>query len=121
MTLTTPHDNTLRKYHQAAYTYLVMGLTYMGVFYTTLPHHYFSPRVRIVAPIIGVLFMGLAWFIYHGYRKLTLVLAVIYAVRVIGATVAMFFFEGHVAVPYVLPLLIFTFYMLCRAVWDWRP
>lgn len=111
----------MKKYHQAAYAYLFMGLTYMVVFYTTLPHHYFSPRVTVLAPLIGVLFMGLAWFVYKGYRKVTLVLVVIYALRILGATAALFFFEGHVAVPYVLPLLIFTFYMLGRAVWDWKP
>ncbi len=115
-------ENSLKKYHQAAYTYLVMGAVYLGVFFTTMPPHDFSLHFKIIIPILGVLFMGLAYFIYKGYRKFTLLLVVIYAIRVVVSIAALTFGEGgHVAVQYVLPVLFFTFYMLGRAVWDWRP
>lgn len=110
-----------KKYHQAAYAYLLMGVVYMGVFFTTMPPHDFSIRVKIIIPILGVLLMGLAYFVYHGYRKFTLVLAVIYAVRIVVATASLIFSDNHVAVGYVLPVLFLTFYMLGRAVWDWKP
>lgn len=98
-----------------------MGVAYMAVFYFTMPPHDFGIHVKIIVPIIGLLLMGLSWFIYQGYRKVVLVMAIIYAIRSFVAAGALLFGKGFVAVEYVLPLLVFTFFMLGRAVWDWKP
>ncbi len=114
-------DTHLKKYHQAAYTYIIMGIVYMTVFYTTMPSHYFSLAVKILIPLVGTLLMGLSWFVYKGYRTFTIVLTVIYAIRSMVAAGAMIAGDNYVAVSYVIPILLFTFYMLGRAAWDWRP
>lgn len=98
-----------------------MGVAYLVVFFYTMPPHDFGVRVKTIVPVVGLLFMALSWFIYHGYRKVVLVLAVIYAMRSIAAASALLFGKGFVAVQYVLPLLIVTFFMLGRAAWDWKP
>lgn len=113
--------SNLKKYRQAACAYILMGAAYMFVFFYTMPPHDFGIHVKIIVPIFGFLLMALSWFVYQGYRRVVIVLAVIYAIRSIVAASALFFGRGFIAVKYVLPLLIFTFFMLGRAAWDWKP
>lgn len=133
------------KYHQAAFSYFLIGIVYLIVFFVTMPPHDFSglledfvnENMQVVdnylkgldysvilntmAVTAGTLFLGLSYFIYKGFRILTMVLAVIYAIRFILALTAFFTEEIFVAIPYVLPLIAFTFYMLARAAWDLKP
>lgn len=117
-TMTTSH---LKKYHQAAYAYILMGAAYMAVFYSVMPPHDFKVPFKTIIPAVGLPLMGLSWFIYKGYKKFTIVLFGIYAVRIVASTGALVTSDDYVAVPYILPILIFTFFMLGRAVWDWKP
>ena len=133
------------KYHQAAYAYLLMGIVYLIVSYVAMPPHdlggimedfvkenvptiddlivgigdiEYEDAVNYLAVFAGTLFLGLTYFIYKEYRKLVIVLAVIYLIRFVIAGAALFLDDTFVTVKYVLPLIGLTFYMLVRAAWD---
>ena len=136
------------KYHHAAYTYLLIGIVYLVVFYVTMPTHNFSAIleafftanipaadnliaevdnisydniVNFIAVFAGTLFLGLTYFIYNEYRTLAIILAVFYAIRFIIAGSALFIGDMFASVKYVLPLIGITFYMLIRAAWNLKP
>lgn len=136
------------KYHQAAYAYLLIGIVYLIVFYTTMPPHDFGGSleefvadnipaaenliaeagnisyddiVNFIAVFAGTLFFGLTYFIYQEYRVLVIVLVVIYAIRFMIAGAALFMEDTFVSIKYVLPLIALTFYMLTRAAWNLKP
>lgn len=133
------------KYHHAAYAYVIIGIAYLVVFYATMPPHDLSGimedfinenmpglgrllqgadynlLVNSLAVGAGTLFLGLSYFIYKGFRVLTIALTVIYGIRFILATNAFFSEDIFVAIPYILPLITITFYMLARAAWDLKP
>ena len=133
------------KYHQAACAYLFVGIIYLIVFYLTMPSHNFQglledylnnsmPRVskaligidynifiNAFAAGAGILFLGLSYFIYKGFRTVTIILVVFYGIRLLGATLALFSEDVFVSVKYVLPLIAITFYMLGRAAFDFKP
>lgn len=142
-------DERSKKYHHAAYTYFVMGVVYLLVFNFTMPPHDFggiledfvNEYISGLADIIagfgdvdynylvnamavggGLLFLGLSYFIYKEYRKLVILLALIYLGRFVLAGYAHYSDEDLFAsVKYVLPLIGITFYMLCRAAWNLKP
>jgi hypothetical protein len=133
------------KYHQAAYTYLLVGIIYLIIFYVTIPPHNFQalledyfnnniPRVsnvldgidysiiiKALATGAGISFVGLSYFIYKGFRTLAIILVVFYGIRLLGATLALFSEDVFLSVKYVLPLIAITFYMLARAAFDLKP
>lgn len=133
------------KYHHAAYAYLLIGIVYLAVFFLTMPPHdfsgmledYINEQTPIVGNIlkgidynilvsslsvgVGILFLGLTYFIYKEFRILTMILTVIYGIRLIIATTALFSEEIFVSIKYVLPLIAIAFYMLARAAWDLKP
>ncbi len=118
----TVKDNVgLKKYRQAAYGFLVINLVYVLLFYIFPPP--FEPGLlgRILITILLVtLIAALAHFINKGYKKLVIILAVVYGARfsaiLIFTLTTGTFMES---VPYVLTCLGLTFYMLGRAAWDW--
>ncbi len=142
---TIKEEKRAAKYHQAAYTYLLVGIIYLIVFYLTMPPHNFQalledylnnniPRaskvlegpdysiiIKALAAGAGILFLGLSYFIYKEFRTLTIILVVFYGIRLLGATLALFSEDVFLSVKYVLPLIAITFYMLARAAFDFKP
>jgi hypothetical protein len=107
------------KFKQAGYGFLIMNLIYLGVVLKFIPAINFDMSA-LLSFLAYVLFMGLlTYYLLQGEKFLTQILAVIYAAR---SGNAIYFLLGDnifPAVPYFLPCLLITFYLLGRAGWDW--
>jgi hypothetical protein len=108
-----------RKFKQAGYGFLTMNLIYLVIVVQFIPALNFD-MPALLSFLAYVLFMGLlTYYLLHEKKLLTQILAVIYAGR---SGNAIYFLLGDnifPAVPYFLPCLLITFYLLGRAGWDW--
>lgn len=109
----------VKKVHQAGYGFLVLNAIYLLLVYIFLPPFGLGASVYLYGAAFLLLTGVFSWFIYHNARKLTLVLAIIYGLRSLISIYTLIRGEAFVAVPYVLPCLLLTTYLLGRAVWDW--
>ena len=107
------------KFKQAGYGFLIMNLIYLVVVVKFIPALNFDMSA-LLSFLAYVLFMGLlTYYLLQEKKLLTQILAVIYAGR---SGNAIYFLLGDnifPAVPYFLPCLLITFYLLGRAGWDW--
>jgi predicted neutral ceramidase superfamily lipid hydrolase len=108
-----------RKFKQAGYGFLIMNLIYLVIVVQFIPALNFDMSA-LLSFLAYVLFMGLlTYYLLQQKKLLTQILAVIYAGR---SGNAIYFLLGDnifPAVPYFLPCLLITFYLLGRAGWDW--
>jgi len=109
----------LRKYRQAGWGFLILNIVWVVVFFHFLSLMNIGTFVYAAAGFCLLLIAVLAWFVGRGSRKLTLVLALVYAGRSLVSLYTVATGAAFPAVPYVLPCLFFSFYLLGRAVWDW--
>ena len=109
----------LKKYRQAGQGFLVMNLTYVLLVYIFLPPFNLGATLFLYFAAFLLVVVVCSWFIYRGSKKLALVLAIIYAARSLVSIYTLLRGEAFTAVPYVLPCLLVTFYLLGRAAWDW--
>ena len=109
----------MKKYSQAGIVFGIMNTLYLAVFFHFIPSFHFDfsafISVLIYLGLIGVL----SYFVYKGKKSLTIFLAVLFVCRCLFSTYQIFTGNAFGAVPYVLPLLVLTFYSLGRAAWDW--
>jgi hypothetical protein len=114
-----PLPANLKKYQQAAIGLVILSVVYLALAYWKVP------SFNITAQTMGslaffILFVGvLARFIYGGSRKLVLVLAAIYAGRILFSSYTLVTGIAHPMVPYVLPTTLLSFYLFGRALWNW--
>jgi hypothetical protein len=114
-----PLSTSLKKYHQAAVGFVILNGVYLVLAYWKVPSFNITPQT-IGSLVFFVLFVGvLAWFIYGGSRKLMLVLAAIYAGRILFSPYTLVTGIAHPMVPYVLPTTLLSFYLFGRALWNW--
>ena len=108
-----------RKFKQAGYGFLIMNLMYLVVVMKFIPALNFDMSA-LLSFLAYILFIGLlTYYLLQEKKLLTQILAVIYAGR---SGNAIYFLLGDnifPAVPYFLPCLLITFYLLGRAGWDW--
>ena len=108
-----------RKFKQAGYGFLMMNLIYLVVVITFIPALNFDVSA-LLSFLAYVLLLGfLTYYLLQEKKLLTQILALIYAGR---SGNAIYFLLGDnifPAVPFFLPCLLITFYMLGRAGWDW--
>ncbi|MBI4389823.1 MAG: hypothetical protein HY580_06540 [Nitrospinae bacterium] len=107
------------KFRQAGYGFFALNMIYLVLIYVFLPPFNLGAKGFLYAGIYALFMAALAYFVCRGFRKVALVLAVIYGLRSVVSLYTMIRGEAFMAVPYVLPCLIITFYVLARAVWDW--
>ena len=107
------------KFTHAGYGFFIMNLIYLVVVVKFIPALNFDMSA-LLSFLAYVLFMGLlTYYLLQQKKLLTQILAVIYAGR---SGNAIYFLLGDnifPAVPYFLPCLLITFYLLGRAGWDW--
>lgn len=112
--------DTLKKYRLAGYGFLGLNLIYIAIFFVFIPPFFIDLAKGVLYAIsFVVLFGALAVFVSMGYRKLAIVLAAIYALRSAFSIYTLVMGEAFAAVPFVLPCLLLTFYLLGRAAWNW--
>jgi protein-S-isoprenylcysteine O-methyltransferase Ste14 len=108
-----------RKFKQTGYGFFIMNLIYLVVVVKFIPALNFD-MPALLSFLAYVLFMGLLTFYLLQKKKLlTQILAVIYAGRSGNAIYLVLGDNVFPAVPYFLPCLLITFYLLGRAGWDW--
>jgi len=114
-----PLPSSTKKYHQAAIGFVLLNIVYLALTYWKVPA--FNITLQVVGSLVFfILFVGvLAKFIYSGSRKLIVVLAAIYAGRVLFSTYTLAMGTAFPLVPYVLPTTLMGFYLFGRALWDW--
>ena len=116
MSESQPLPASLKKYHQAANGFVFLNGVYLILAYWKVPS--FNVTTQPMGSLVFfILFVGvLAKFIYGGSRKLVLVLAAIYAGRVLFSSYTLVTGIAHPMVPYVLPTTLLSFYLFARMV-----
>lgn len=110
----------LKKYRHAAWGFAGLNLVYLVIFYLFLPPFNIGIGNAILYTSLTLALLGtLSYFMYRGSKILTLIVLIIYCARVLVSIYALTTGEAFTAVPFVLPTMVVTCYMLGRAVWDW--
>ena len=117
--LTEVLDLRTRKFIHAGYGFLGLNLVYLAIAMFFIPP--FNLGLSAVLSLVAfVLLLGLlAYYLLKGKKLLAQVLAVIYGARSIFSAYSLMDVSTFQAVPYLLPCLLLTFYLLGRAGWDW--
>lgn len=116
---TTKISDHSAKFKLAGYGFLVLNLIYLAVVVLFIPGFNFDMSV-FLSFLAYVLLIGfITYYILQKKKLLTKILAFVYAGRSVNAIYLLFEDNIFPAVPYFLPCLLITFYLLGRAVWDW--
>ena len=115
----TKISNRSRKFKQAGYGFLILNLIYLGVAMIFIPP--FNLGLSALLSLAAfILLLGLfTYYLLKEKKRLAQVLAIIYAARSGFTTYSLITEDTFQAVPFFLPCLIITFYLLGRAGWDW--
>jgi len=109
----------LKKYRQAGIGFFILNLIYFGLAVAFLPPMGLGGSIYIGLAVC-ILFLGwMSWLIAGGRRKLTLICAVIFALRFFVSVRQMMVGEAFLVVPYFFPVSYLPFICWGRAVWDW--
>ncbi len=112
-------EDRTRKFTQAGYGFLVLNVAYLAIAMMFIPP--FNLGLSAVLSLVAfLLLMGvLTYYLLKGKKRLAQVLAVIYGARSIFSAYSLMGVSTFQAVPYLLPCLLVTFYLLGRAGWNW--
>ena len=108
-----------KKFRQAGVGFFTLNIIYFCLFFWLLPPFNLGWLAFGIIVVLLLLNGSGAYFIYKGRRKLILVMAILYGVRALHSCFRLYTGEAFVAVPYVLPCIVITFYLLVRVLWDW--
>ena len=112
-------SNRSRKFRQAGYGFFVLNLIYLGVaMFFILPFNLGLTALLSLAAFILLLGL-LTYYLLKKKKRLAQILAIIYGARSGFTAYSLITGETFQAVPFFLPCLIITFYLLGRAGWDW--
>ncbi len=108
-----------RKFTHAGYGFLGLNLIYLAIAMFFIPP--FNLGLSAILSLVAfVLLLGLlTYYLLQAKKRLAQVLAIIYGLRSIFAAYSLVDVSTFQAVPYFLPCLLLTFYLLGRAGWDW--
>ena len=110
-----------KRYRLAGFSFFVLSVLYVLVVFWKLPP--VDPAMNKV--VYGGLFfyifliLILTPLILRGKRLLVQILTVIYGGRAVYSIYSLIGGGMFPAVPYLLPCVILTFYLLGRAAWNW--
>ena len=113
-------DLEVRKFTQAGYGFLGLNLAYLVIAMIFIPP--FNLGLSAVLSLVAfLLLLGvLTYYLLKGKKRLAQALAIIYGARSIFSAYSLMDVSTFQAVPYLLPCLLITFYLLGRAGWNWR-
>ena len=116
-----PDKLDLKKFRLAGFGFLVLNIIYIIVAWWKLP-----PIDLAMSKIVYVSFfvfiamvLIVTPFILNGGKTLVKVLAFMYGGRAAFSIYTLIDGDAFPAVPYLLPCVMLTFYLLGRAAWDW--
>ena len=111
--------NCSRKFRQAGYGFLILNLIYLGVAMIFIPPFNLG-LTALLSLAAFILLLGLfTYYLLKEKKRLAQVLTIIYGARSGFTAYSLITGETFQAVPFFLPCLIITFYLLGRAGWDW--
>ena len=108
-----------RKFTQAGYGFLGLNIAYLVIAMIFIPP--FNLGLSAILSLVAfLLVLGmLTYYLMKGKRRLAQALTVIYGARSTFSAYSLMDISTFEAVPYLLPCLLVTFYLLGRAGWDW--
>ena len=108
-----------RKFTQAGYGFLGLNIAYLVIAMIFIPP--FNLGLSAILSLVAfLLLLGvLTYNLMKGKRRLAQALTVIYGARSTFSAYSLMDISTFEAVPYLLPCLLVTFYLLGRAGWDW--
>jgi hypothetical protein len=112
-------DPLARKFTQAGYGFLGLNIAYLVIAMIFIPP--FNLGLSAILSLIAfLLLLGvLTYYLLRRKRRLAQALAVIYGARSVLSAYSLMDVSTFQAVPYLLPCLLVSFYLLGRAGWDW--
>ena len=114
-------ERNLKKYRLAGISFLVLNVLYIIIAWWKMPpvNLAMSKVVYGGFVVFFILVLILIPLILRGKRLLVQVFAFIYGGRMIFSLYFLVGGDAYPAVPYLLPCVVLTFYLLGRAAWDW--
>lgn len=114
-------EPSLKKYRLAGISFLVLNVLYIIIAWWKMPPVDLAMSKVVYGGFIVFFILVLILFplILRGKILLVQVLAFIYGGRIIFSLYFLIGGDTYPAVPYLLPCVVFTFYLLGRAAWDW--
>ena len=112
-------SNRSRKFRQAGYGFFVLNLIYLGVAMFFIPPFNLGLTALLSLAAFILLLGLLTYYLLKEKKRLAKILAIIYGARSGCTAYSLITGETFQAVPFFLPCLIITFYLLGRAGWDW--
>ena len=108
-----------KKFTQAGYGFLALNFIYLAVAMVFIPPFNFGLSA-IFSLVAFVLLLGiLTYYLLKRKKRLAQTLAVIFGLRSVFTLYSLISGDTFQAVPYFLPCLVITFYLLGRAGWNW--
>ncbi len=114
-----PPTPRLKKFRLAGYGFLFFNLLYLLLAWIFLPPFHLGLSTLLSVLTVVALAVILTVYLCRGRKRLAQVLAVIYGARSLFTAYTLIGGETFMGVPYFLPCLLATFYLLGRAGWDW--
>ena len=114
-------ESSLKKYRLAGISFLVLNVLYIIIAWWKMPPVDLAMSKIVYGGFVVffILVLILTPLIARGKRLLVKVLAFIYGGRMIFSLYFLVGGDAYPAVPYLLPCVVLTFYLLGRATWDW--
>ena len=114
-------ESSLKKYRLAGISFLVLNVLYIIIAWWKMPPVDLAMSKVVYGGFVVffILVLILIPLILRGKRLLVQVLAFIYGGRMIFSLYFLIGGDAYPAVPYLLPCVVLTFYVLGRAAWDW--
>ena len=114
-------EPNLKKYRLAGISFLVLNVLYVIIAWWKMPPVDLAMSKVVYGGFIMflVLVLILTPLILRGKKILVQVLTFIYGWRAVFSIYSLIGGDVFPAVPYLLPCVILTFYLLGRAAWDW--
>jgi len=114
-------ESNLKKYQLAGISFLVLNVLYIIIAWWKMPPVDLAMSKVVYGGFVVffILVLILIPLILRGKRLLVQVLAFIYGGRMIFSLYFLIGKDAYPAVPYLLPCVVLTFYLLGRAAWDW--
>lgn len=112
-------DPVARKFTQAGYGFLGLNVAYLVIAMIFIPPFNLGLSAFLSLVAFLLLLGVLTYYLLKGKKRLAQVLAVIYGARSVFSAYSLMDVSTFQAVPYLLPCLLITFYLLGRAGWDW--
>jgi len=114
-------ESSLNKYRLAGISFLVLNVLYIIIAWWKMPPVDLAMSKVVYGGFVVffILVLILIPLILRGKRLLVQVLAFIYGGRMIFSLYFLIGGDAYPAVPYLLPCVVLTFYLLGRAAWDW--